>query len=343
MPSNEKEAEFPIFQLVPGVSSSNNPKMLMSIEEIGHIHIARSQVHRLKYPQAACPESRADHVISGGLLQATFSPMAVGRQKLYMRGEIYNGTDQESLGNAYDYESLSKLVRYIPPSILFRHKRVGEYLTETLQYFGSSPKYITKNYQPPNDYMGKLKEYNNISSSLKEYVSLMKSLVEVERSDDFQSKILDIEDKLTVYKLIIKGVDSGLPTKEAIDALETSIQLLYETVFPGSAESSEIVGGEEGEGLGSRMPGSGVISLSTSTGMREASVKSNGLSASTGMREASVKSNGLSASTGMREASVKSNGLSASTGMREGSEPRSDSPAPAKRFKTSTAKKLSEL
>lgn len=77
-----------VWQLVPGVSSCTCDKFQSAVEEIGYIHVARSQVHRLKFPTTTTPEARADHVTNGGLLQVTFSPVVVTAKPLRMRGEV---------------------------------------------------------------------------------------------------------------------------------------------------------------------------------------------------------------------------------------------------------------
>jgi hypothetical protein len=63
-----------IFQLVTGVSSSNNKSVQQAVWKDGYWHIARSQVMQYKHEEHQHIYSRATSVLGGNLLQVTFEP-----------------------------------------------------------------------------------------------------------------------------------------------------------------------------------------------------------------------------------------------------------------------------
>lgn len=67
----------PIFQLVPGVSSSMSPRVQDAIARQGYWHIARSQVMQMAY-QGGTPMHSGSHFLTNGkTLEATFAPVWV--------------------------------------------------------------------------------------------------------------------------------------------------------------------------------------------------------------------------------------------------------------------------
>lgn len=65
----------PLFQLVPGTSSSHLPEIEDAVWEQGFWHIARCQVMQLGFNRALPIHSDATSLLNGKLLQATFEPV----------------------------------------------------------------------------------------------------------------------------------------------------------------------------------------------------------------------------------------------------------------------------